>query len=79
MQVQHNLFILREVVMSSSNWSVAKKGDAASRFSNRMQRLLESASFRAESRRNNVAVDLSVAVAESNPIFCHKVPLPIFP
>jgi transcriptional regulator with XRE-family HTH domain len=51
--------------MDSSKWSEEKKVNAASRFANRMHRLLQSASFRAESRRNKVAVDLSIAVAES--------------
>jgi len=51
--------------MDSSKWSEDKKANAASRFANRMQGLLQSSSFRAESRRNKVAVDLSIAVAES--------------
>lgn len=51
--------------MDSSNWSEEKKTNAANRFANRIQRLLQNASFRAESRRNKVAVDLSIAVADS--------------
>jgi transcriptional regulator with XRE-family HTH domain len=51
--------------MDSSSWSVSRKDNAASRFAKRMQKLLENADFRAETRRNKVAVDLSIAVAQS--------------
>lgn len=51
--------------MDSSNWSEEKKSASANKFANRMQRLLQNPGFRAESRRNKVAVDLSIAVAES--------------
>lgn len=51
--------------MDSSTWSDEKKANAANRFANRVQRLWESASFRAQTRRNQVATDLSIAVAES--------------
>lgn len=51
--------------MDSSNWSEEKKTNAANRFVNRLQQLWESASYRAQTRRNQVAVDLSIALAES--------------
>jgi transcriptional regulator with XRE-family HTH domain len=51
--------------MDSSTWSEAKKTNAANRFVNRLQQLWESASYRAEARRSKVAIDLSIALAES--------------
>lgn len=51
--------------MDSSKWSEQKKLDAGGKFANRMHRLLQSPTFRAEARRNKVATDLSIALAES--------------
>lgn len=51
--------------MDSSNWSEEQKINAGGRFANRLKQLLKNAVFKAEARRNRVAIDLSIAVAES--------------
>lgn len=51
--------------MDSSNWSEEQKANAGGRFANRLKQLLKNAVFKAEARRNKVAIDLSIAVAES--------------
>jgi DNA-binding phage protein len=51
--------------MDSTNWSEEQKTNAGGRFANRLKQLLKNAVFKAEARRNKVAIDLSIAVAES--------------
>jgi transcriptional regulator with XRE-family HTH domain len=51
--------------MDSTNWSEEQKSNAGGRFANRLKQLLKNATFKAEARRNKVAIDLSIAVAES--------------
>jgi transcriptional regulator with XRE-family HTH domain len=51
--------------MDSTNWSEEQKANAGGRFANRLKQLLKNAAFKAEARRNKVAIDLSIAVAES--------------
>ena len=51
--------------MDSKNWSEEQKANAGGRFANRLKQLLKDATFKAEARRNKVAIDLSIAVAES--------------
>lgn len=51
--------------MNSTNWSEEQKSNAGGRFANRLKQLLKNAAFKAEARRNKVAIDLSIAVAES--------------
>lgn len=51
--------------MDSTNWSEEQKTNAGGRFANRLKQLLKNAVFKAEARRNTVAIDLSIAVAES--------------
>jgi DNA-binding phage protein len=51
--------------MDSKNWSEEQKANAGGRFANRLKQLLKNAVFKAEARRNKVAIDLSIAVAES--------------
>jgi hypothetical protein len=51
--------------MNSTNWSDEQKANAGGRFANRLNQLLKNAVFKAEARRNKVAIDLSIAVAES--------------
>ncbi len=51
--------------MNSTNWSEEQKANAGGRFANRLKQLLKDATFKAEARRNKVAIDLSIAVAES--------------
>ena len=51
--------------MDSTNWSEEQKSNAGGRLANRLKQLLKNATFKAEARRNKVAMDLSIAVAES--------------
>lgn len=51
--------------MDSTNWSEEQKSNAGGRFANRLKKLSKSLAFKAEARRNKVAIDLSIAVAES--------------
>lgn len=51
--------------MDSTNWSEEQKANAGGRFVNRLTKLLKNAAFKAEARRNKVAIDLSIAVADS--------------
>lgn len=51
--------------MDSTNWSDEQKANAGGRFANRLKQLLKNAAFKAEARRNKVAIDLSIAVADS--------------
>jgi transcriptional regulator with XRE-family HTH domain len=51
--------------MNSTNWSEEQKANAGGRFANRLKQLLKNEAFKAEARRNKVAIDLSIAVAES--------------
>jgi hypothetical protein len=51
--------------MDSTNWSEEQKNNAGGRFANRLKQLLKNAVFKAEARRNKVAINLSIAVAES--------------
>ena len=51
--------------MDSSIWSEEKRKDAGKRFAERLDQSRRTPTFRAKSRRINVATDLSVAVVES--------------
>jgi DNA-binding phage protein len=51
--------------MDSKNWSEEQKTNAGDRFANRLKKLLKSAVYITESRRNKLAINLSIAVAES--------------
>ena len=51
--------------MNSSKWSETRKLAAGNRFANRLAQLGQDPLFRAELRRDKVAVDLSIALAES--------------
>jgi len=51
--------------MDSSNWSEEKKQAAAKRFVERNKKLRDTPAYRAGMRRNHVAIDLSIAVAET--------------
>lgn len=51
--------------MVSSKWSEKEKMNTGKKFSSRIKNLFENADFRAESRRNKVAIDLSIALVES--------------
>lgn len=51
--------------MDSANWSDKQKADAARSFSRRVGSLFKDPIFRAKRRRNEVAADLSAAVALS--------------
>jgi transcriptional regulator with XRE-family HTH domain len=51
--------------MDSTNWSDEQKANAGGRFANRLKQLLKNAAFKVEARRNKVAIDLSIAVADS--------------
>lgn len=51
--------------MVSSNWSEQEKMNTGKKFSSRIKNLFENPDFRAEARRNKVAIDLSIALVES--------------